>query len=132
MAAEPEPDYPVVDEGASYSEAVWWAYFLELFGPRDLAGSMFISWELARRFCLGLRANGTVRKVDEVDGEPLYELIPLPKGPTIHFTQTPPERATPGVYSEAQKSRQVSGMTGGASLRARRQNRSVVGRKKKL
>jgi hypothetical protein len=121
---------PAVDQGATYGEAVLWAYWLEVFTPSDLSDSMIISPDLATRFCLGLAHNGTVKATGElVDGEPLYELVPLPAGPSIHWTAVPPEMDPRiGVYSEApRRGYPVAGTAGSQSRKAARTRRSRVG-----
>jgi hypothetical protein len=125
MTALPE------DQGATYGEAVLWSYWLENFTPSDLSDSMIISPDLAYRFCLGLARNGTVRDTGErVDGEPLYQLVPLPKGPNIHWTDTPPEMDKRiGVYAEAppRRGQPVPGTAGSQTRKAARVHRSRVG-----
>lgn len=109
-------------EQPTYAEAVAWARWLEVFTALELSESMAIAPQLALRFVKALVWNGSVRPVDALmngHGElDIVEYIPLPPGPSEHPHETPPELATPGVYSETPRRGLPVSMSAGRSRRS--------------
>ncbi|HEX7088683.1 MAG TPA: hypothetical protein VF192_01025 [Longimicrobiales bacterium] len=92
----------------TYAEARRWARWLDEFCASDLAGVLGCDSELGARFVRALLWHGicfdTGSVIENGHGpEPVIAYVPLPPGPKEHATGTPPELATPGVYSEAPK-----------------------------
>lgn len=80
----------------TYDESRMWTYWLRVFAPSDLAASMGVPVEAIEGFLIGLQRNGTIEDTgDRINGtgpeEPIFSFVPLPPGPTEHFTKEPPE-----------------------------------------
>lgn len=89
----------------TYAETRLWAVWLQTFTPSDLARSMGVPVESIEGFIFGLQFNGTIMDTgDSINGtgpsEQIYTFVPLPLGPTHHFTREP-EWRSPGCYSLA-------------------------------
>lgn len=124
--------------GPTYDEARMWVYWLGahdgLFSATELADSMAVTVESAAGFVIGLKRAGTIRDTGmRINGsgppEPLYELVPLPPGPTEHPTHLAPENdGRLGCYVEApRRGMPVPGTTSHGTKRTRKRNKSVVG-----
>lgn len=124
------------DAGVTYAEIRAWAVFLEVFTARDIADAMHVHPAVGDRALKALLWHGIVEPTGDVlelnDGpERIYRHKPLPPGPKEHATDTPPEISVPAALGgdplKVRRGLPVDGMTGGASLRARRQKLSVTG-----
>lgn len=110
----------------SYDETRLWTYWLRVFTPSDLAETMAVPVEAIEGFIVGLQRNGTIEDTgDMVNGsgppEKVYSFIPLPPGPTEHFTRPPEWQNTPGVGELAPANR---GMP--VRIRSERQMRKIL------
>lgn len=89
-----------------YSEARTWFQWSNIFMPSDIADFMGIDTSVAKRLIDAAVWHRIVKNTEETDGrETIFEYIPLPPGPRLHKTGTPPERITPGVYDLAPANR---------------------------
>lgn len=86
-----------MQQGAvTYDEIRTWARWLEFFTARDMADALGVSLEVGERAVKALLWHGIcvdtgVRVNGPAGEEPLIRRLPLPKGPTVHPTQAPPE-----------------------------------------
>lgn len=94
----------------TYDEARHWSYWLRIFTKSDLANAMGVHPDAVDGFIIGLQRNGTVEDTgDRVNGtgpeEAILALVPLPPGPTHHFTRDPEWKTAPGVGELAPRHR---------------------------
>jgi hypothetical protein len=71
----------------TYSEARTWFEWLQVFTTGDVADSMGIDEVVAQRYVRAGVWHGIIYLAAEEEG--IYEYVPLPPGPTHHFTQLP-------------------------------------------
>lgn len=96
----------------SYDETRLWVYWYNTFTPSQLADGMGCPVESILRHLAEMLHRGTIEDTGDYmngDGpkEPILTFVPLPLGPTNHFTEQPEWQATPGAGGWAQKRGQM-------------------------
>lgn len=124
----------------TYDETRLWTYWYRLFTPSDLADTMGVPSEAIEGFLIGLQRNGTIEDTGDylVNGhgpEPILAFVPLPPGPSQHFTKTPewqvypcgadapPNRGMPVRIRSERMMRRILSTSGAAAKHRQREKR---------
>lgn len=119
-----------------YSEARTWLEWIRVMTIADLAEEMWVSHDEAAALMNAALWHGIICDTDDVDeGNVIYEYVPIPPGPTHHFTHQPEwqnraigcgelaprNRGMPVRIRTEREMRKIMSTSGGAGIHKRRE-----------